>query len=389
MRILVAPSGFKESLDAEATAHAIERGIHRASPHVAVQRLPLVDGGEGFTAGVVAAVGGRLVDCTVTGPVGLPVASRFGLLDAGPDGAVTGVIEMAAAAGLRLVPRSHRDPGRTTTQGVGELMLAALDAGATRLLIGCGDSGTNDGGVGMARALGVRFLAADGSVLDGFGDSLDRVADIDPSGMDPRIAVTPIDVACNPCNLLCGPRGVARVFGPQKGASTEQVEHLARGLDVYADVIRRVLGVDVRYGPGTGASGGLGAGLVAFCGATLVPRFELVSRFVDLDAAIADADLVITAEGSLDAQTPNGKIPGEVARRAAVLGKPVVALAGTLGDGARASLDLGLTGFFGILRRPCSLGEAIEHADEWVADCAEQIVRVALIGMQAVRPLAA
>jgi glycerate 2-kinase len=381
LNILIAPSGFKESLDADQVARAIEDGVLRALPDAQVRRLPLVDGGEGFTRGVVEAMGGSIVPATVTGPTGQPVLSHFGLVpgrtaDDGP----TGIIEMAAAAGLRLVPAECRDPGRTTTRGVGELMLAAVQAGARRLLIGCGDSGTNDAGMGAGVALGVRFLDRDGNELAGFGSELGRLHRIDMSRVDRRFADIAVEVACNQHNVLCGPHGVARVFGPQKGATPAQVEELAAGLDRFAHVVRRDVGVDVTDGPGTGASGGLGAGLLAWCGATLTPRFDVVSRFVDLDAEIAAADLVITAEGSLDLQTPRGKIPAEVARRAAAAGVPAVALAGTLGRGARSNLDVGLLGYVGILPRPCSLDEAIESAAEWVGDGAEQLIRLAMVG---------
>ncbi|WP_197985137.1 glycerate kinase [Leptolyngbya sp. Cla-17] len=261
LRILIAPSGFKESLEADEVADCIATGILRVMPDANIQKAPLVDGGEGFTKALVKATDGTLYAQTVLGPVGQPVESHFGLLGGAP--VKTAVLEMAAAAGLRLVPRDARNPLTTTTYGVGELIKAALDKGAERILIGCGDSGTNDGGAGMAQALGVRFLDAAGCELGLGGDQLIRLHAIDVSDRDSRLDQVQIDVACNWHNVLCGPKGVARVFGPQKGASPETVEQLAAALDHYAAVIKRDLGLDVKEMPGSGASGGLGTGLHA------------------------------------------------------------------------------------------------------------------------------
>ncbi|MGX1633157.1 glycerate kinase, partial [Streptomyces albidoflavus] len=224
-RFAVAPSGFKESLSAPDAARAIAAGILRVVPDAEVDLIPLVDGGEGTAEALAEAAGGRLLPRTATGPVGAPVPTHLALL---PDS--TAVVEMAAVAGLSLVPRTARDPGRTTTRGVGELITAALDAGATHVLVGCGDSGTSDGGAGALQALGARLLDADGLELGPGGVELSRLARIDTAGLDPRLARTGIKVACNPYNVLCGERGVARVFGPQKGASPERVEQLAAGL---------------------------------------------------------------------------------------------------------------------------------------------------------------
>ena len=378
--ILIAPSGFKESLDATDAALAIERGVLAALPGAAVRRLPVVDGGEGFTRAVADAARGEVRPVTVTGPMGQPVAASIGLISDG-DG-LTGVLEMAAAAGLRLVPRDRRDPGETTTRGVGELIGACLDAGVDRILVGCGDSGTNDGGAGMASALGARFLDAAGREVPDGGAHLGRVERVDLGGLDPRLATVDVEVACNPHNVLCGPAGVARVFGPQKGASPEQVEALAAGLDRYAALVESTVGVAVADVTGGGASGGLGAGLLAFCRARLRPRFEVVSRYCDLDGGVAEADLVITAEGSLDHQTPQGKVPAEVARRAVAAGVPCIALAGTVGRGARAVHGCGVDAYAGILRGPCDLSRAIDRAEDWLADAAEEAVRMLLVGQR-------
>ncbi len=382
MRVLIAPSGFKESLDAPEVGDAIARGVRRSAPHAEVRVAPVADGGEGFTRAVVAATGGSLQPVTVTGPVFQPVPASVGFV--GGNGPRTAVIEMAAAAGLRLVPPDLRDPQLTTTVGVGELIAAALDHGARRLLVGCGDSGTNDGGMGMAHALGVRFLDRRGRDLAPIGANLADIVAIDTTGVDSRLCGLTVEVACNARNVLCGERGVARVFGPQKGASPDQVDRLAAGLENYAARIEALTGTDVRSVAGGGASGGLGAGLAAFCGATLLPRWDVVSRYLDLDGLIAWADLVLTAEGALDAGSAEGKLPAELGRRALVSGVPVVALAGTLGEGAGRALGAGLAAYTSILRRPCTLDDAIAATADLLVDAADQVMRLVAVGQRMV-----
>ncbi|RFU83510.1 glycerate kinase [Streptomyces triticagri] len=375
-RFAVAPSGFKESLSAQAAAAAIADGVRRVVPDAEVDLIPLVDGGEGTAATLAAASGGRLVGLSATGPVGTPVNGHFALLDAD-----TAVVEMAAVAGLALVPRAVRDPGATTTYGVGELIRAALDAGARRILVGCGDSGTSDGGAGALQALGARLLTADGGELPYGGSRLSSLSRIDTAGLDPRLADTAIEVACNPYNVLCGPRGVARVFGPQKGASPDRVEELSAALEHWAAVLGRDLptGTDLRLGAGTGASGGLGAGLAAL-GARLRPRFDVLLDHLDLDARLARADLVLTAEGALDHQTPRGKVPAEVARRAKRSGRPVLVLAGTIGEGAHHVEAVGVDAYSSILPAPVSLHEALGRGAEFLTDATERALRMISLG---------
>ncbi|MGW2019216.1 glycerate kinase family protein [Streptomyces sp. NPDC001927] len=375
-RIAVAPSGFKESLSAPEAAEAIAEGVRRACPDAVLDLIPLVDGGEGTARALAAATGGRLVPRVATGPLGSPVRTHFALL--APDSAV---VEMAAVAGLSLVPAGRRDPGATTTFGVGELIRAALDAGARRVLVGCGDSGTSDGGAGALQALGARLLDTEGAELPLGGMALNRLDRIDATGLDPRLDEAELLVACNPYNVLCGERGVARVFGPQKGASPEQVEELSAALERWAAVLGRDLPVPValRTAPGTGASGGLGAGLAAL-GARLLPRFEVLLDRIDLDARLARADLVITAEGALDGQTVRGKIPAEVARRAKAHGVPVLALAGTLGKGAHHVRAVGVDAYGSILPAPMALPEALDRGAEFLADAAERALRMVLLG---------
>ncbi|GEC88754.1 glycerate kinase family protein [Brevibacillus brevis] len=382
MRILVVPSGFKESLDAEQAAECMKEGILRVLPLSQVQTLPMVDGGEGFTKAIVKISNGSIIDKEVTGPVGEKVPSHFGIFGSKTTGQ-TAVIEMAAAAGLRLVPRSLRDPRKTTTHGVGELIKAALDMGADRILLGCGDSGTSDGGAGMAQALGAKFLDDSGQEIriEG-GISLAKVTKIDVSGMDKRLKQVQIDVACNWFNKLCGENGVARVFGPQKGATPEQVVELEAALEQFAAIIERDFGIDVRNMPGSGASGGLGAGLHALTGANLYPRYDIIMKYIDLDRMLQETDLVFTAEGSIDFQTPRGKIPVEVAKRAKKHALPVVALVGTVGKGARLNYEYGIDAYTSILPMPSTLEEAFMHAQKWLTDCSESSMRTIMVGLQ-------
>ncbi|MFI0136696.1 glycerate kinase [Streptomyces luteogriseus] len=375
-RVVVAPGGFKESLSAEAAADAIAAGVRRVLPGAEIDLVPLVDGGEGTALALAAATGGRIVTVPATGPVGQTVATHFALLGGGE----TAVVEMAAVAGLSLVPRDLRDPGATTTYGVGELIRAALGTGVRRILVGCGDSGTSDGGAGTLQALGARLLDENGRELARGGRELTRLHRVDPRGLDPRLADVELLVACNPYNVLCGERGVARVFGPQKGATPAQVEELSQALENWAFVLTRDAAVpdsDLRSGPGTGASGGLGAGLAAL-GARLLPRFDVLLDHLDLDARLARADLVVTAEGALDHQTPRGKVPAEVARRAKRHGRPVLALAGTLGEGAG---DVpGVDACHGILPAPMELAEALLRAGELLTDATERALRMIVLG---------
>ncbi|MDO9095875.1 MAG: glycerate kinase [Rubrivivax sp.] len=377
--VLVAPSGFKESLSAREVAEHIATGVLRVMPEARVLKAPMVDGGEGFTEALVEATGGTMHAVRVTGPVGEPVDSFFGFL--GGRARKTAVIEMAAAAGLRLVPRDRRNPMLTTSYGVGELIRAALDAGAERILLGCGDSGVNDGGAGMAQALGARLLDDKGWPIGHGGGELSRLARIDLSRPDPRLKRVQLDAAVNWHNVLLGKRGVARVFGPQKGATPEQVLVLEGALLRYARTIAGATGVDVATLPGAGASGGLGAGFAGLLGGRLHPRYEVVMQYLELDRLIEQADLVITAEGSLDGQTPFGKIPAEVAQRAKRHGLPVIALAGTIGKGVRINFEHGIDAFASILTRPCTLEDAITNAGKLLVRAAEDVLRMVSVGM--------
>lgn len=377
--VLVAPSGFKESLSVDTVTKAISAGVLKVMPEARVLEAPMVDGGEGFTHALVSATRGEMHPCDVTGPVGTTVASFLGFL--GGAGQRTAVIEMAAAAGLSLVPRNMRNPMTTTSRGVGELIVRALDLGAERILLGCGDSGINDGGAGMVQALGVQLLDRDGREIGHGGGALGNLASIDLGRRDPRLASVTIDAAVNWHNVLLGERGVARIFGPQKGATPEQVVVLEKGMENYAHHIARTTGVEVGSIPGGGASGGLGAGIAGLLGGRLHPRYDIVMSYLSFDAMLQEADLVITAEGSLDGQSPYGKIPCEVGRRAKVYGLPVVALAGTIGKGVAATFENGVDAFASILKRPCTLDEAIDNAEKLLRRAAEDAMRMVKVGL--------
>lgn len=374
-RIVIAPDSFKESLDAPQVAAAIAAGIKRVLPEVETVEVPLADGGEGLTTTLVAATGGRLMTATVTGPLGEPVTAKWGILGDGR----TAVIEMAQASGLPLVPKEKRNPLYTTTYGTGELIRQALEEGCRRLIVGIGGSATNDGGAGMAQALGVRLLDQSGQDIPWGGIGLERLARIEMQDLDPRVKEAEILVACDVDNPLCGPRGASAVYGPQKGATPEMVRRLDAALAHLADIIARDLGLQVRDLPGAGAAGGLGAGLVAFLGATLRRGIELVMEAVNLEGVLAQgADLVITGEGEINSQTAHGKVPVGVARLASKYGIPVVALVGSIGEGAHAVFDHGIRGFMSIVPRPVSLAFCLENAAILLTEAAERLMRLLL-----------
>jgi glycerate kinase len=371
MRIVVAPQALKGSLTAAATGQAIVEGVLAVYPEAEVTMIPVADGGEGTVQALVDATGGELRTQTVTGPLGDPVTAFWGLL----GDKQTAVIEMAASSGLPLVPPERRDPRITTTFGFGELIYTALEHGCRHFIIGLGGSATNDGGAGMAQALGARLTTADGQALHYGGAALSALAHISTAGMDPRLSTCRFDVACDVTNPLCGPQGASAIYGPQKGATPEMVVELDRALAHYADVIERDLHRSVRDVPGAGAAGGLGAGVLAFLPATLRPGAQIVLEAVHLEDQLRSADLVITAEGQLDAQTAYGKSIAAVASLARRFNVPVLALAGGLGEGYRVVYDLGVSSVTVIPSGPMSLAYAMEHAAALTRDATERVLR--------------
>ena len=375
MRIVVAPNAFKGSLSALAAAKAIGDGIRLADPDADLTLVPIADGGDGTVDALVAGADGQHRVLRVRGPLTDPVDADYGVIDGGK----TAVIEMAKAAGLALLPQDKRDPRVTTTYGVGELLQHAYDGGARHFIVGIGGSATNDGGAGMAQALGYHLLDAQGHELPPGGLALQNLARIHVGGVHANWTDAQVDVACDVTNPLTGPSGASAVYGPQKGATPEVVAELDAALKHFAQIIRRDLGVDVEPLPGAGAAGGLGAGLVAFTGARLRPGAEMVMEALNLDDRIKGADLVITGEGRLDSQTARfGKGPAAVARHARKAGIPVVALAGGIAD--EAELRLLFDGLEATVVEPCTLEDAIAQAEPLLLRAANRVMRLLLAG---------
>ena len=339
MKVVVAPNAFKGTLTAPQAAAAIARGVREVFPDAEVVEVPVADGGDGTTEALVSAHHGEYRSVVVEGPLGEPVTARFGLID---DGG-TAVVELAESSGLALLAESRRDPRRASTYGFGQLLSAALNAGVSRVIAGIGGSATNDGGAGMAQALGYLLQDEAGAQLERGGVALIHLIGIDVYGVDRRWRSVPVRVACDVTNPLTGSRGASAVYGPQKGADDAAVRELDAALAHFAEVIERDLGKQVAGLPGAGAAGGTGAGLVAFLDAELVPGAPLVVEAAGLDARLGGAQLVITGEGRVDEQTVFGKAPGEVARRAAEAGVPVLAIAGSRGPGWEALSSVGVT----------------------------------------------
>lgn len=378
MKILVAPDKFKGSLSANSAAGAIGRGLAKVLPDALIDLLPMADGGDGTVEAVVQATNGDIHTSPARNPLGEIVNATWGI-GASRDGIKTAVIEMSAASGLRLVEGRNK-PLEATTFGTGQLIKAALDAGCRRIIIGIGGSATTDGGVGAAQALGVRFIDADGAEIGRGGGALEQLNAIDMSGRDPRLADCEILVACDVDNPLYGPRGAAQVYGPQKGADSEQIERLDSGLRALANAISKHLGFDVSGIEGAGAAGGLGAGLAAFAGANLVAGAVLVGDIVGLSSRIEGSDLVVTAEGRIDSQTARGKVPVGVSREARSRGIPAVAVAGSIGPGAQEVYAEGLLAIEPICEHPMTLAQASENAEILVEQAAERLMRMIMVG---------
>ena len=372
MKLVIAPDSFKESMSAERVALAIAAGWREVFAEAEIRLCPMADGGEGTVEAVLSATGGERRERQVCGPLGIPVTAHWGWL---PDERQA-VIEMAAASGLHWVAAEQRDARITTTYGTGELVLAALDAGARRIILGIGGSATNDGGAGLLEALGARLLNEEGQPIGRGGAALTDLQRIELAGLDTRLAATEIIIAADVDNPLCGPHGASHVFGPQKGASADQVEQLDHALSHFADVMAAALGQDYRDVPGVGAAGGLGFAARAVLGARFRPGIELVAELSGLAEAVQGADLVITGEGRLDGQSLHGKTPVGVARIARAAGVPVIALAGSLGEGYQRLYEAGIDAAFSLVPGPLSLEQAMLEGEQQLQARAGDIARL-------------
>ena len=378
MKIVIAPDSFKGSLTALQVAEAIEVGLRRVFPDAAIKKIPMADGGEGTVQSLVDATSGHILTAQVLDPLGNSINAQYGVLGDG----VTAVIEMAAASGLTLVPLDKRDPRVTTTYGTGELIRAALAQGCRKLIIGIGGSATNDGGAGMAQALGAKLLTASGEHIESGGGSLATLSSIDLSKLDPRIAETETVVACDVNNPLTGEQGASHVYGPQKGATPEMIEVLDANLAHFDKTVQRDLGKSVGNVPGAGAAGGLGAGLMAFLEASLKSGIDIVTEATQLSEQFAGADLVITGEGQINFQTVFGKTPVGVAKVAKTHDIPVIAIAGSIADNSDGVYDAGIDAMIDIVPEPMSLETAIENATTLIETAAERAGRMVATGMK-------
>ncbi|OAT28486.1 glycerate kinase [Buttiauxella ferragutiae ATCC 51602] len=376
MKIVIAPDSYKESLSALEVATQIEAGFREIFPEACYVKLPIADGGEGTVEAMVAATNGEIIEVDVTGPLGDPIHSFYGI----SGDRQQAFIEMAAASGLEQVAPELRNPMNTTSWGTGELIRYALDSGVQSILIGIGGSATNDGGIGMVQALGARLLDSDGEPLGLGGREVARLASIDISGLDKRLKACRIEVACDVTNLLTGKEGASAVFGPQKGATPEMVTKLDQALEHYAKIISRDLDIDVMTLSGGGAAGGMGAALFAFCGAQLQQGIEIVTRALKLDELVRDADLVITGEGRIDSQSIHGKVPIGVAKVAKRYNIPVIGIAGSLTPDVAVVYGHGLDAVFSVLYRICTLDEALNEAGDNLRMAARNIAATIAIG---------
>ncbi len=374
---VLAPDSFKGSMTAKQVCDAMERGIKTLLPEVECIKVPMADGGEGTMQSLIDATNGRICKMEVTGPLNNPVNASYGITNDGN----TAVIEMASASGIHLVSEKDKNPLITTTYGTGELVKACLDKGVKKIILGIGGSATNDGGAGFAQALGVKFIDASGKDLPFGGATLLSLDKIDISGIDPRLKEVEIEVACDVTNPLCGQTGASYVFGHQKGADKEMIEILDKALENYACIIKRDLNIDVKDIPGSGAAGGLGAGLLAFTGAKLKKGIEIVIDYTNLEEKIKRADIVFTGEGSIDFQTQYGKTPFGVAQLAKSAGKPVIAIAGHIGEGVEELYNAGFDAIFGINNGIMNLEEAMKKGEENVERTMENIIRALKINI--------
>jgi glycerate kinase len=371
MKILIASDSFKGSATTMEVADNIAKGLLRVCPEIEIEKLPVADGGEGTVETLVAGMDGDFVQVEVTGPLGERVKAKYGIIDDG-----MAIIEMAEASGLVLVDEEMRNPTLTTTYGTGELILSALERGLKRIYVGIGGSATNDGGMGMARALGYRFLDRDGNELPDGGGSLGQLDRIEVANVMPLLKDARITVMCDVENPLFGPDGAAFVYGPQKGADPDMVQLLDENLRHFSEILIRDMNADVAGIPGSGAAGGLGGGLMAFCGAELKPGIEMVLDILNFDGHLQDVDLVVTGEGRIDGQSAKGKVPAGVAKRAKKLNKPLVAIAGGVGEGAEGLYSIGTDLILPIVDGPMELRQAMDKVGILLERTGERLARI-------------
>jgi glycerate kinase len=372
MKIVIAPDSFKESLTALEVADAIEQGFKKFYPHADYVRIPMADGGEGTVQSLVDALKGKVVEQSVTAPLGNKIQAFFGI--SGDN--QTAVIEMAAASGLHLVSPAQRNPLKTTSFGTGELIKAALDLGVKKIILGIGGSATNDAGAGMLQALGVQLLDANNQQIGLGGDNLSLISKIDLSKLDSRLQQVEILVACDVDNPLCGEKGASAVFGPQKGATPEIVQQLDRALFHFSDIVQQDLHLNIREQAGAGAAGGMGGGLLLLPNVQLKAGVQIIIDAVNLNEQIKGADLVITGEGRMDSQTVHGKTPIGVAKAAKLFNKPVIAIVGSLKDDYEVVYEHGIDAVFPIIRQLKSLDETLKLGRENLISTAQNIARL-------------
>lgn len=374
---IIAPDSFKESMTAKQAGKAIARGFKTIyGDAINTVTIPMADGGEGTMQSLADALHGKVYKQIITGPLGEKVEAAYAI----STDRSTAIIEMAEASGLALIPPSKRNPLITTTYGTGELIKAALEQGVSKIILGIGGSATNDGGAGMIAALGGRFHTSTGEIIPQGGATLADVVSLDLMNVDPRLKETEMFVACDVTNPLLGPNGASAVYGPQKGATAEMVKELDQALENFHNVLLKETGKNVKDIPGAGAAGGLGAGLLACCDATLQKGIDIVLKETEFERKLKSASLVITGEGKLDDQTIYGKTPIGVAKAAKEKNVPVIALCGTLGNGYEAVYDHGIDAVFSIARGPGTLDEALQTGEENLQELARNVASMLRIG---------
>lgn len=377
LNILIASDSYKGSLNTMEVAERISKGVLNVIEDVNLMQIPVADGGEGTVDAMVDCLGGQIEYCDVVGPMGNTIHAKYGILKDGKA-----VIEMAAASGLPLIKEGERNVMQATTYGTGQLIKAALDKGCKKIYIGIGGSATNDGGVGMAQALGGSFLDVNNQEVSFGGGVLKSVFHIDLSNMDKRLKDTELIVMSDVSNPVCGPTGAAAIYGPQKGATAQQIKILDEGLMNLANVIKKDLHSDIIKMEGGGAAGGLGMGLVAFTGAKLVSGIEAILQAAEFDEKLKWADLVITGEGRIDGQSINGKVPMGIAKRASIYGVPVIAIVGSIGANAEVVYQYYIETMESCVIAPCTIEDAIKNADRNLINATERVMRSITLGMK-------